>query len=198
GFPGICRVHRAEVLALRGALARAEQEARLAHEELVRLDMRSVIGDSIYEIGDIRLRMGDLPAAEDAFRQAHQLGRTPEPGMSLIRMREGNAAAANSALARALEQEHSRPGRARLLPAQVEAAVAAGDLANARTAATELEELAHSFDSPALKASAASGRGALLLAEGDVAGAEIQLRRALQLWQEVDAPYEGAHARVQL
>jgi hypothetical protein len=69
GFPGICRVHRAEILELRGALGRAEQEARLAHDELQRWDMRYILGDSFYEIGSIRLRMGDLPAAEDAFRR---------------------------------------------------------------------------------------------------------------------------------
>ncbi|HKW78877.1 MAG TPA: hypothetical protein VJQ09_07230, partial [Candidatus Limnocylindria bacterium] len=102
GFPGICRVHRADILALRGALARAEQEARLATDEVSRFEIRWVIGEGLYEIGDIRLRMGDLPAAEEAFHQAHEQGRVPEPGLSLLRLAEGKAAAANASLRRAL------------------------------------------------------------------------------------------------
>jgi class 3 adenylate cyclase len=196
GFPGICRVHRAEILELRGALAKAEQEARLARDELVRWDIRSVIGESFYEIGSIRLRMGDLPAAEEAFRQAHEVGRVPEPGMSLIRLAEGKAASANASVRRALADERSRPGRARLLPAQVDVALAAGDVETARAAVAELEEIAGSFGTVALKASARSARGALLLAEGEREPAERELRQSLELWQELDAPYEAAQTRV--
>jgi class 3 adenylate cyclase len=196
GFPGICRVHRAEVMALRGALAKAEQEARLACEELLRWDIQPVIGESFYEIGSIRLRMGDLPGAEEAFRQAHEIGRTPEPGMSLLRLAEGKAAAASAALRRVLSEERSQPGRARLLPVQVEAALAAGDVETARAAATELEGIADSFGSLALKAAARCARGAVLLAEGDADAAQRELRQGLQLWQELDTPYEAAQARV--
>ena len=198
GFPGICRVHRAEILELRGALARAEQEARLAHDELTRFDLRLILGDSFYEIGSIRLRMGDLPAAEDAFRQAYEIGRMPEPGMSLIRVAQGNAAGANASLRRALADVHARPARARLLPAQVEVAIAAGDLATAREAAAELDEVAHSFGTSALLASAQHARGALAVAEGDPPAAEHALRSALELWQKLDAPYEAAQTRVLL
>jgi class 3 adenylate cyclase len=196
GFPGICRVHRAEVMALRGALAKAEQEARLACDELVRWDIQPIVGEAFYEIGSIRLRMGDLPAAETAFRQAHELGRVPEPGMSLVRLAEGKAAVANASLRRVLAEERSRPSRARLRSAQVEASLAAGDLETAREATEELEEIAESFDSVALRANARCARGALLLAEGDAEAAQRELRVGLQLWQELDAPYEAAHARL--
>lgn len=198
GFPGICRVHRAEVMALRGALAKAEQEARLACDELVRWDIQPIVGEAFYEIGSIRLRMGDLPAAETAFRQAHELGRVPEPGMSLVRLAEGKAAVANASLRRVLAEERSRPARARLRSAQLEAALAAGDLETARAATDELEEIAESFDSVALRANARCARGALLLAEGDAEAAQRELRVGLQLWQELDAPYEAAHARLHI
>jgi class 3 adenylate cyclase len=198
GFPGICRVHRAEVMALRGALAKAEQEARLACDELVRWDIQPIVGEAFYEIGSIRLRMGDLPAAEAAFRQAHELGRVPEPGMSLVRLAEGKAAVANASLRRVLAEERSRPARARLRSAQVEAALAAGDLETARAATDELEEIAESFDSVALRANARCARGALLLAEGDAEAAQRELRLGLQLWQELDAPYEAAQARLHI
>jgi len=198
GFPGVCRIHRAEVLALRGALAKAEQEARLARDEISRFDMRWAMGESFYEIGSIRLRMGDLPAAEEAFRQAHEVGRSPEPGMSLIRLAEGKAAGANMSLQRALAGERSRPGRARLLAAQVEAALAAGDLATASAAADEFDTLAETFGTPAYRASALQARGELLLAEGDVAGSMGRLREAMDLWQKLDAPYEASRTRLAL
>jgi class 3 adenylate cyclase len=122
----------------------------------------------------------------------------PEPGLSLIRLAEGNAAGANASLRRALADERSRPARARLLPAQVEAAVAAGDLATAREAMVELEGMARSFGTSALLASARHARGSVALAEGDFASATAALREALELWQKLEAPYEAAQTRVVL
>src|SRR5919201_6415534 len=176
GFPGVCRVHRAEVTALRGALAKAEQEPRLACDELMKWQIAPVASEGFYEIGSIRLGMGDLPAAEEAFRQAHEMGRSPEPGLSLIRLAEGKAAVAHAALRRALADERSRAGRSRLLPAAVEIAIAAGDLASARAAADELGELAKAFGTEASHACAHAARGAVLLAEGDAPDADRELR----------------------
>jgi ATP/maltotriose-dependent transcriptional regulator MalT len=86
----------------------------------------------------------------------------------------------------------------RLLAAQVEVALAAGDLDTARVATGELESTAEQYGSPALHASAATARGALRLAEDDIDGALASLRRALAIWQELDAPYEAARVRVHL
>ena len=46
-----------------------------------------------------------------------------------------------------------------------------------------------------LAAIAAHVRGAVTLASGDAAAALGHLRQALELWQELDAPYEAARAR---
>ena len=196
GFPGVCRVHRAELTALRGALAKAEQEARVACDELMRFDIHYIAAEGYHEIGSIRLRMGDLPAAEEAFRQAHAMGRSPEPGLSLIRLAEGKAGVAHTSLRRALDEEHSRPGRARLLPALVETALAVEDLATARGAVDELASIAASFGTSSMHASTHTARGALLIAEADAKGALRELRQGLQLWQAIDAPYEASRARM--
>lgn len=195
GFPGVCRVHRAELLALRGALAKAEQEARQACEEILRYEI-PVVAEAFYEIGSIRLRMGDLPAAEEAFRQAHQAGHLPEPGLSLIRLAEGKAESANVSLRRALAETSSRPARARILPAQVDAAIAAGDLDTARVAAAELAVIAESFETLALRAAAQRARGAVSLADGAIGAALRELRQALGSWQELEAPYEASQTRM--
>jgi class 3 adenylate cyclase len=198
GFPGICRVYRAEIVALRGAWAQAEQEARRACEELQRYDLGMSAGLAFYDIGEIRMRMGDLPAAKEAFRRAHEMGMVPEPGMSLLRLAEGDAANAGSSLHRALANETVKFTRARLLPAEIEVALALGDRDRARTASTELDEIAKRFGTPAMEAIASSSRGMLQLADGDAVAAEGTLRAVLRLWLELGVPYEVARTRLLL
>ncbi len=197
GFPGMCRVYRAEILRLRGAWAEAELEARRACDELKEFCLDYAAG-AFYELGEIRLRVGDLPAAEQAFRQAHELGRPPQPGLSLLRLAEGKVEAALTAIKSALDESTDRLGRARLLPALVEITLAAGDLTTAQAGTEELDGIAGAFRTPALQAAAASARGALQLARGDAPDAIRNLRRATRLWQEIDAPYEAARTRMLL
>ena len=79
--PGMCRVHRSEIMWLRGAWAEAEQDARRACEELREFHL-GYAADAFYKVGEIRLHMGDLDVAAEAFRQAHELGREPLPGLA--------------------------------------------------------------------------------------------------------------------
>jgi class 3 adenylate cyclase len=198
GFPGICRVHRADVIRLRGHWAQAEEEARQACSELEDSGLLMFAGEGFYEIGTIRLRMGDLEAAEDAFRQAHEKGRDPQPGLALLRLAQGRVEAAQAAIRRAVDETTGRLDRAKLLPAAVEIAVVAGDLQFARAATDELDSIAEEFRSPALHAEAAMCRGSVEMSEGDPSAACRSLKRSWQLWQEVDAPYEVARARLVL
>ena len=198
GYPGICRVHRAEIMRLRGSWSDAETEALRAAQELQGV-YHIAAGEAFYEIGEIRLRMGDLARAEEVFRQAHELGRDPVPGLALVRLAEGKIAAARALLDGAVaERPEGSLERARLLPASVQIALAAGQLDLAREAAAELEAIAGRYGSTALQASAAQARGAVQLAEGSGDGAVPSLRRACRLWQEVQLPYETATARALL
>jgi hypothetical protein len=56
GFPGHCRVRRAEIMRLRGAFAGAEEEARRAVKELISFGDLAIAGVGFHEIGEIRLR----------------------------------------------------------------------------------------------------------------------------------------------
>lgn len=198
GYPGICRVHRAEIMRLRGSWSDAETEALHAAKELQGI-YHIAAGEAFYEIGEIRLRMGDLARAEEVFRQAHELGRDPVPGLALVRLAEGKIAAARALLDGAVaERPEGSLERARLLPASVQIALAVGQLDLARAAARELEAIAERYGSTALHASAAQARGAVQLAEGSGDGAVPSLRRACKLWQEVQLPYETATARALL
>lgn len=198
GFPGVCRVYRAGILRLRGALADAAREATNACEELRPYAVSST-GEAFYELGEVRLRMGDLTAAEEAFRQAHEMGRDPQPGLALLRLAEGKVEAARTAIRSALADEsRDRLARSHLLPAQVDIALAAGDLDGARAAADELEAIAAVYGTPALEAAAQCMRGQVQLAAGDETGALRSLRAGCRRWQELDAPYETARARMAL
>jgi class 3 adenylate cyclase len=203
GFPGMCRVDRAEIMRLRGAWADADRELEQATKELQDFNPR-VAGQAFYEIGEIRLRMGELEAAEETFTRARDLGRDPEPGLSLLRLAQGKVDMAARSIKRALEEESLvRLDRARLLPAQVEIALAAGDVRTARAAAEEIDTITGAYTiaetrTPALEASAQMTWGAVRLAEQDPEEAVTCLRRAIKLWQEVDHPYEAARTRVLL
>jgi class 3 adenylate cyclase len=198
GFPGTCRVYRASVLRLRGAWSEAENEARRACEELRGFN-RGYLAAALYELGEVRLRAGDLTAAAEAFREAHELGRVPEPGLSLLRLAEGKTKPALAAIRRALgDTTLDRLSRARLLPAYVQAALAAGELDDARAVANELRAIADSYATPALHADALHASGAVALAAGRGSDAIPSLRRAVQLWGEANCPYEAARSRVLL
>ncbi|MEP6624119.1 MAG: LuxR C-terminal-related transcriptional regulator [Acidimicrobiia bacterium] len=197
-FPGLCRVHRAWALQCRGEWTRAEQEVLRACEELVGVSpSHAAVG--FVELGEVRRRLGDLGGAEESFREAEALTGRSQPGLALLRLAQGRLDAATAIITRALEEETwNRLARAKLLPARVQIAVAAGDFTTARGAAVELQSIAEDFDSAALRAASALAYGRLILAEGDANEAGAQLRQALDRWQELDVPYEVATARLLL
>ncbi len=199
GFPGICRIHRAEVAAVGGAWERAEQELEKATDELGAYNATPPQADGFYAIGDIRRLKGDFEGAEAALREAHARGRSPQPALALVRLAEGKVKAAAIAIDAAVAEETSdRWARARLLPAQVEISIAAGETARARAAVDELAGIVSGYPSPALEAGCRTALGRVLLAESDLAGAARELRAAIKRWRDVGAPYEVARARVVL
>ena len=204
---GRCRVHRAEILRLRGSCNEAEGQALVACEEL-RPYLRRELGWPLNELGRIRLHKGDIAGAEEALLAAHRAGWDPQPALALVRLAQGDVATAAASIRDAVERPLRVPSkerppntdlqRAPLLEAQVEIEIAAGDIGRARSAAEELEHVAARFESKALLASAALARGRVRLAEGNAAGAEQSLSEAVGLWNEVGAPYEAALARIGL
>ena len=199
GFPGACRIHRAELMRLRGDLEAAEKVATAACDELQDFE-RYITASGYYEIGEIRRRLGDFGAAEEAYARANELGADPQPGLALLNLAERKLEAAVAGISRALEEVEEPLSRIRRLPAQVEIAVAARDLKTARAAVAELEELVDSYKfgsrrAPAFDATIHVAAGRIALAEGETEEAIRLLRHARDEWREVGAPFETAQAR---
>ncbi|MGC1208769.1 MAG: hypothetical protein WA880_12515, partial [Ornithinimicrobium sp.] len=192
---------------LSGPCDRAEQEALEACEEL-RPWMRREFGWPLTELGNIRLRRGDLEGAEEAFVAAHEHSWMPEPGLALLRLFQGDVETAKALIEDAIENPFNVPSKERpaygglrkapLLDAQVEIAVAAGDVGTARRAADELQGIAETFHSEAILAGAALAQGRAALAEGDCRRAILECERALVSWIELGAPFEAAVVRMTL
>ncbi|MGH3034708.1 MAG: adenylate/guanylate cyclase domain-containing protein [Gaiellaceae bacterium] len=202
GFPGACRVHNATITRLQGDWPRAEEQALQACEELQGFDAWTTAA-GFYEIAEIRRRRGDFAAAEEAYRQAKEWGREPQPGLALLRLAQGKTDAAVAAVRRSLSGASDPLGRIRRLAAQVEIVLAARDLKAARAAAEELERLADAFRiedvrTPGFEASVRLAWGQIRLAENDAEGAVAELERAVEIWRGLGTPYETAEAQMLL
>jgi DNA-binding NarL/FixJ family response regulator len=196
-FKGICRVHRAQVMQIRGHWTQAQDEAERVCKDIAHIHV-GVVAEGHYQIGEIKRLRGDLDGAEQAYQDGHRLGRDPEPGLALLRLAQGRPDAASTLIHSALTGVGDRLARARLLVAQVEIAIALGDEATAAAAADELDEVASVYGSSGLQAAARRSRGAVLLATGNPEEALSTLRTACSRWNELEAPYDCAKVRVLL
>jgi len=195
-FRGLCLVHRAELLQLHGTWSGASEEAERARERFMRPPPHAAITLAHYRIAELHRLRGDVARAEEAYRQTSQSGLDPQPGLALLRLAQGQTAAAHTAIVRAIEEARDPRRRAQLMPAYVEIAIAAGEVADARAVADELAAMAARRGAPMLRATAAYAIGEVLLAEGDARRALGSLRDAFALWRTLEAPYEAARARV--
>jgi tetratricopeptide (TPR) repeat protein len=175
-YPGMCRVHWAQVLGARGEWEQAELEALEACRDLAEIDVFAV-ADGNYAVAEIRRRRGDFTGADEAYARAHELGRDPQPGLALLRLAQGRLDAATASIGAALSGfGGSRLERAPLLAAQVTIALAAGDVDRAEAAANEIIDIADAFQSIGLNAEADRCRGAVALARGESVTALATLR----------------------
>jgi class 3 adenylate cyclase len=196
-FPGMCRVNYAEVMRFKGRFNEAQELAGQAGEQL-RAWCPRIAGAAFYELGETRLRLGDLAQAEQAFREADEHGHTPEPGHSLLRLARGDARGAWTSIRRILADETiGLAARTSFLPAGIDIAVAAGELESAERYSAELDEAASSFETAALKGAASYARGKIAFARDDADGAEACFRNARTLWESTGASYDSARAREQ-
>jgi hypothetical protein len=94
------------------------------------------------------------------LEEAYVRGRKPQPGLALLPLNQGNGDAAWSMIEGALAGTGAAAlDRAKLLPAAIEIAVAGNHLGSAANLVAEFEAITKTYNSPALVAAAALGRG---------------------------------------
>jgi class 3 adenylate cyclase len=196
-FPGDCRIHRAEILQLRGDWEEAEVEAARACDELAGWDAAHV-AVGLYELGTLSLRRGDVAAAEHAFREVEHMGGSAQPGQATLDLLRGRPEAACASLKEALDATGDALARARILPAATEAALAVEDTETARRWAAELAGIADQYPTVTQQARAAQACGEVAFASAEFGLARDKLREAAEHWQHVGARYDEARARVAL
>jgi DNA-binding NarL/FixJ family response regulator len=207
-FRGHCLVHRAQTLGLGGDWPAAVTEVAQVCERSPSAEGKSggtdsgaswrgyPIGAAFYEMAEIYRKRGDDAKAEEAYRDASRYGRTPEPGLALLRLAQRRQQEAEASIRRALGEPRRRFARACVLAASVEIMIAGGDVPSARASADELAQLAADVPMPFLRALSGQALGAVLLAEGDARTALARLRGAWIEWQGLEMPYEAAQVRL--
>jgi DNA-binding NarL/FixJ family response regulator len=192
-FRGQCLINRAEIMQLHGAWRDALTEAQRACE--LGADEPQVAGSAFYQHAELERLRGNFAAAEEGYRRAGDGGRTPQPGLALLRLAQGHIEAAVAAISLVVDEARDRITRSQLLPAYVEIMLAARHLKAARAATDELLEIAADLNAPLLFAAAAYSEGAVLLDEKDPRAALEALQKARHRWQGLEVPYETARTR---
>jgi DNA-binding NarL/FixJ family response regulator len=196
-FGAMCAVHRAQLQLVRGAWDEAERGALhvVASLDVNRVDYAA---QAWYVVAEVRRLRGEASAAE-AYGEAHARGYDPQPGRALLRLADGDAQGALASVRSGVAASGPDPlRRAHLWAALVEIAIAAGHPEDAAAAASELSRTASIFATSGLEAMAATARGAVLLAQGNVAEALPVLRDACRRWYELGSDYDAAGTCVRL
>lgn len=197
-FTGQCAVHRAQIMRFRGEFVQAVPELERAIERSESTGNHVVAATAHTELGDVLRVLGRLDGAEKAYSHAVSHGGAAQPGRALLSRARGRLAQAEAAARGILHGVHGAIFRHPLIPGCLEVLAAAGWADEALELADELAGIADDFDSPALRAAAATGSAQSELVRGDNASAQGFARSALHQWLQLDAGYEAARARVLL
>ena len=161
------------------------------------------IGYAHNAIGEVRLRMGDLDGAAEAFERAYEYGHDAQPGF--VPASSSPAARSPRRVARSTApwvrppvrtgRATRRRGRASYPPWSRSRSPTA---TWRRPVGPSMSSTSSRWPSSArmFEAGALSARGDLLLHEDKAAEASPLFGRSWRLWQQTDLPYEAARARL--
>lgn len=198
-FPrGICRVHYAGVLMLRGRWSEAESE--LAEAQTLFSGRRPPwTAESRVRLAELRRRQGRFDEAEQIFREmeSHPLALL---GLAELSLDKGRPRDANEFCERLLRQlaESARYQRVDVLELVVRAAALLGEHTRVAEALAEIEALSEKADTLPLRAARCFSAAMAAVAAGDLERSRGFLEDAADLFEKCSTPYEEARARLEL
>jgi LuxR family transcriptional regulator, maltose regulon positive regulatory protein len=198
-FPkGICRVHYAGVLILRGRWAEAESELAEA-ETMFSVSRPPWIAESRVRLGELRRRQGNFKAAEAIF---HDLEWHPLAllGLAALALDQHRPQDAEELCARLLRQlpDSARYQRVDAWELKARAAAQLGEHRRAAEALIEIEALTEKAATLPLRAGRSFSAAQEAVAIGDLEQARVCLEDSVALFDKSRAPYETARARLEL
>lgn len=194
-FTGRCLIHRSEILLFDGRWSEAEVEAIAAKRRLAEGPAGHLAGPAHYQLGELNRLRGEFHAADESYRAASALGFDPQPGLALMRLRQGAGRSAAAAIRRALAAADAPPKRMRLLGAAFEIALGLKLLDEARAFKDEMQNLADTYHSDAVRASLAEMQGDLAAQDDELKRAAMSYAQAAELWRDLACPYRLARVR---
>lgn len=193
---GACRALHADVLLASGRPDDAEQA--LADALAVTGYAPALTIGAVATLALLRIRQGRLPEAEMLLEGRIEASPILH-ALAHLRLAEGEPQIAIGLLRRALAAvEGDVLATARLVAALVGAALADGDLDDARAALGDLERLVAASDRPLLAASLDLATSEVAATAGETDRAHEHARRALERFGRLGMPHESAEARVAL
>ncbi len=194
----ICRIHHADVLVWRGAWGDADETLRSAEGAMRELGTDRVI-DILVRVAELRRRQGKTDEARALLAQS-ETHRLHALHSGLLALDDGDPTEAARAAARFLRRigGADRFERVAGLELLVRASLAGGDVATAEEAAAELRVSAEMVGTGPLRAASLVADGRLAAASGEHATATALFEDGIDTFEESGAPYEAAHARLDL
>ena len=196
-YRGQCLLHRAELLALHGAWPDAMEEARRASARFLEPTGHPAAGAAAYQQAELHRLRGETSRGRGGLPAGQPVG----PGAPA---RPGPAAAGPGAGRGGPGVDPPGPGGGHR-PRRTGAGCCRPPWRSPWPAATwrppgrpptSWPPPPASSTRPCCVATATHAQGAVLLGEGDAKAALAALRGAWAAWQELEAPYEAARARV--
>ena len=195
---GICRANYAAVLMGRGAWKDAEAELEHAIEVLAS-SRPPMAAEGIVRLAELRRRQGRLDEAAELFAQIewHLLALLGNAELALDR---GDPRSAKDFLEQFLRHvpPENKTQRAAVLELLVRVQSALGERAGAAATLNDLREISTTVATQPLRASVNFSEGVVAAADGDYETARQRFEDAVNLFQQISAPYETALARTEL
>ena len=194
----VCRAHYGAILVSRGTWEEADATFETAMQEFAG-SRPGMAFEALVRRAELRRRQGRLEEAAALFHKV-EFHAYAQLGLAHVALDGGDAAGAVERTERFLSKlgPESRLQRAAGLELYARSLVALAEVERARSAVIELRDLLAEVGGDSLRASALAVEGVVAGAEGDLDAARLSIEDAIDLFQQIGAPFETARSRLDL